>query len=211
MSKKRCEWAGDDPLYVAYHDSEWGVPVHDDRLLFELLILEGAQAGLSWITILRKRESYREAFDGFDPERVARYRKARVEKLLANPGIVRNRLKVESTVVNAKAFIAVQDEHGSFDRFIWQFVGGEPKVNAWKSLAELPATTPESDAMSKELKRRGFKFVGSTICYAFMQAVGMVNDHVVGCFRYREISQGRARLRPCRPAPSPSSSRPESG
>ena len=187
MSKKRCEWAGDDPLYVAYHDTEWGVPVHDDRLLFELLILEGAQAGLSWITILRKRESYREAFDGFDPERVARYRKARVEKLLANPGIVRNRLKVESTVTNAKAFLAVQKEFGTFDRFIWQLVGGKPRKNAWKSLAELPATTPESDAMSKELKRRGFKFVGSTICYAFMQAVGMVNDHVVGCFRYRQV------------------------
>lgn len=184
---KRCAWAGDDPLYVDYHDQEWGVPVHDDRTLFEFLILEGAQAGLSWITILRKRENYRRAFDGFDPERVARYRPAKVEKLLADPGIVRNRLKVESAVTNARAFLAVREEFGSFDRFLWPFVGGEPKVNAWRSLAELPASTPESDALSKELKRRGFKFVGSTICYAFMQAVGMVNDHTVDCFRYRQV------------------------
>lgn len=184
---KRCTWAGDDPLYVEYHDREWGVPAHDDRTLFEFLILEGAQAGLSWITILKKRESYRQAFDGFDPERIARYRQARVEKLLGNAGIVRNRLKVASAVTNAKAFLAVQKEFGSFDHFIWRFVDGEPKINAWKSLAEVPASTPESDAMSKELKRRGFKFVGSTICYAYMQAVGMVNDHTVDCFRYRQL------------------------
>jgi len=184
---KRCAWCGDDPLYVAYHDEEWGVPVHDDQTLFEFLILEGAQAGLAWITILKKREGYREAFDGFDPARVARFRPARLEKLLRNPGIVRNRLKVESAVQNAKTFLAVQDEHGSFDAYAWSFVGGKPRVNAWKSLAELPAKTPESDALSKDLKRRGFKFVGSTICYAFMQAVGMVNDHVVGCFRYRQV------------------------
>jgi DNA-3-methyladenine glycosylase I len=182
--KTRCGWAGDDPLYVRYHDEEWGVPVHDDRTHFEFLILEGAQAGLSWITILRKRESYREAFDGFDPERVARFRKPRIEKLLQNPGIVRNRLKVESAVTNAKAFLAVAEEHGSFDAFLWPFVGGKPKKNAWKSLADIPARTPESDALSKELKRRGFKFVGSTICYAHMQAVGLVNDHLVDCFRY---------------------------
>ncbi len=181
----RCSWAGDDPLYVAYHDDEWGVPVHDDRTLFEFLILEGAQAGLSWITILKKRENYREAFDGFDPRRIARYRAARIEKLLGNAGIVRNKLKVRRAVTNAKAFLAVEKEFGSFDRFIWQFVDGQPKVNAWKSMAEVPASTPESDAMSKELKRRGFKFVGSTICYAYMQAVGMVNDHTVDCFRYR--------------------------
>ena len=180
----RCTWAGDDPLYVAYHDEEWGVPVHDDQTLFEFLLLEGAQAGLSWITILKKRENYRRAFDGFDPERVARYRPAKLEKLLDNPGIVRNRLKVHSAVTNARAFLEVREEFGSFDRFLWDFVDGEPKVNAWKSLAEVPASTPESDALSKELKRRGFKFVGSTICYALMQAVGMVNDHTVGCFRY---------------------------
>ncbi|HEX9735428.1 MAG TPA: DNA-3-methyladenine glycosylase I [Thermoanaerobaculia bacterium] len=187
-AKERCGWAGEDPLYVAYHDEEWGVPVHDDRRHFEFLILEGAQAGLSWITILRKREGYRKAFAGFDPERVARFRPARVEKLLQDPSIVRNRLKVESAVNNARAFLALQEELGSFDRFIWQFVDGKPRRNAWKSLAELPASTPESDAMSKELKRRGFKFVGSTICYAHMQAVGLVNDHLVDCFRYRQVS-----------------------
>ena len=187
---KRCAWAGDDPLYVAYHDEEWGVPVHDDRTLFEFLILEGAQAGLSWITILKKRENYRQAFDGFDPVRVSRYREARVQKLLGNAGIVRNQLKIRSAVTNAKAFLAAQKEFGSFDAFIWQFVGGQPKVNAWKSMQEVPAKTPESDAMSKELKRRGFKFVGSTICYAFMQAVGMVDDHTVDCFRYRQGQNG---------------------
>ncbi len=183
----RCSWAGDDPLYVAYHDHEWGVPVHDDRTLFEFLILEGAQAGLSWITILKKRENYREAFDGFDPRRIACYREARIQKLLGNAAIVRNKLKVRSAVTNAKAFLEVEKEFGSFDRFIWQFVGGQPRENAWKSMSEVPASTPESDAMSKELKRRGFKFVGSTICYAYMQAVGMVNDHTVDCFRYREM------------------------
>ena len=187
MSPERCEWAGSDPLYLEYHDEEWGVPLHDDRLLFEFLLLEGAQAGLSWITILKKRESYRQAFDDFDPERIACYRPPRLEKLMANPGIVRNRLKIASTVTNAKAFLEVRDELGSFDSFIWQFVDGETKRNAWKTLKEVPATTPESDAMSKELKRRGFKFVGSTICYAFMQATGMVNDHVVDCCRYREV------------------------
>lgn len=184
QTPKRCGWCGDDPLYVKYHDEEWGVPVHDDRMHFEFVILEGAQAGLSWITILRKRENYREAFEGFDPERVARFRKPRIEKLLQNPGIVRNRLKVESTVTNAKAFLAIQDEIGSFDEYIWRFIGGQPRGNAWKSLAEVPASTPESDAMSKDLKRRGFRFVGSTICYAYMQAAGMVNDHVTDCFRY---------------------------
>ena len=159
--------------------------MHDDRTLFEFLILEGAQAGLSWITILKKRENYREAFDGFDPVRIARYREARIQKLMGNAGIVRNQLKIRSAVTNAKAFLAVQKEFGSFDRFIWEFIGGRPRVNAWKSMAEVPATTPESDAMSKELKRRGFKFIGSTICYAFMQATGMVNDHTTDCFRYR--------------------------
>ncbi len=184
---KRCAWAGDDPLYLDYHDREWGVPVHDDRQLFEFLILEGAQAGLAWITILRKRENYRHAFDGFDPERIARYDDLKVRQLLADPGIVRNRLKVASAIGNAQAFLELQEERGSFDRFLWEFVGGEPIRNAWQSLSELPATTAESDALSKELKRRGFRFVGPTICYAFMQAVGMVNDHTVDCFRYREI------------------------
>ena len=185
--RTRCEWAGDDPLYRQYHDREWGVPEHDDRALFELLILEGAQAGLSWITILRKRESYRRAFDGFDPERVARYGEEKVRALLADPGIVRNRLKIRSAVSNARAFLAIREERGSFDRFLWEFVGGEPIRNAWRSLSEVPATTAESDALSRELKRRGFKFVGSTICYAFMQAAGLVNDHTVDCFRYREV------------------------
>jgi DNA-3-methyladenine glycosylase I len=183
----RCAWAGEDPLSVAYHDREWGVPVHDDRKLFEFLILEGAQAGLSWSTILKKRESYRRAFDGFDPRRVARYRAAKVRALLADPGIVRNRLKIQGAIQNARAFLAVQQEFGSFDRFIWQFAGGRPKRNARRSPREVPARTPESDAMSVALKRRGFTFVGSTICYAFMQAVGMVNDHTRDCFRHREL------------------------
>lgn len=181
---RRCAWAGEDPLYIAYHDEEWGVPVHDDRTLFEFLILEGAQAGLSWITILKKRENYRQAFDGFDPEKVARYDDARIQELLGNAGIVRNRLKIGSAVSNAQAFLETREEFGSFDDYIWRFTGGEPKINAWRTMAEVPATTPESDLMSKELKRRGFRFVGSTICYAFMQAVGMVNDHVTDCFRY---------------------------
>ena len=185
---KRCSWAGEDPLYVAYHDDEWGVPVHDDRTLFEFLILEGAQAGLSWITILKKRENYRLAFDGFDPKRIARYREARIAKLLDNPGIVRNKLKVNSAVTNARAFLAVQKEFGSFDELIWRFVDGQPKINSFETMSEVPASTPESDAMSKELKRRGFKFVGTTICYAYMQAVGMVNDHVTDCFRYPDLT-----------------------
>jgi DNA-3-methyladenine glycosylase I len=188
MAMVRCAWAGTDPLYITYHDEEWGVPAHDDRHLFEMLMLEGAQAGLSWITILRKREAYRQAFDGFDPRKVARYRPTRIERLLANPGIVRNRLKIEGAVRNARAFAAVQQEFGSFDAYIWQFVGGRPKQNAPRSLKEVPATTAESDAMSRDLRRRGFTFVGSTICYAFMQAIGMVNDHVIDCFRQRDLA-----------------------
>jgi DNA-3-methyladenine glycosylase I len=184
----RCRWAG-TALSIPYHDTEWGVPLHDDRGLFEFLILEGAQAGLSWETILRKREHYREVFDDFDATRVARYTARKVEKLLADPGIIRNRLKVESAVSNARAFLDVQREHGSFDAYIWRFVGGTPRVNAWKALGSVPATTPESDAMSKDLKKRGFRFVGSTICYAFMQATGMVNDHAVNCFRYRQVGE----------------------
>ncbi len=184
----RCEWAGDDPLYQAYHDQEWGVPSHDDRLLFEFLILEGAQAGLSWITILRKRENYRAAFDNFDPHKVARYTERRLKKLLNNPGIVRNRLKISAAVRNARAFLAVQEEFGSFDAYLWRFVDGKPKQNCWRSLKEIPARTPESDALSKDLKRRGFTFTGSTICYAFMQATGLVNDHVVVCFRHAEVA-----------------------
>ncbi|HWX19730.1 MAG TPA: DNA-3-methyladenine glycosylase I [Candidatus Binatia bacterium] len=182
-SVTRCAWANGD-LYIAYHDHEWGRPVHDDRLLFEFLILEGAQAGLSWITILKKRENYRRAFDNFDPRRVARYDARKIQKLLADPGIVRNRLKLESAVRNAKAVLNVQKEFGSLSKYLWQFVGGQPIRNRWKSLKEIPARTPESDAMSKDLKKRGFNFVGSTICYAFMQAVGMVNDHTTDCFRY---------------------------
>jgi DNA-3-methyladenine glycosylase I len=184
MTKTRCEWCGTDSDYVAYHDDEWGYPVHDDQKLFEMLCLEGAQAGLSWITILRKRENYRAAFDNFEAAKIARYSEAKLEKLMQNPGVVRNRLKIYGTVKNAKAFLAAQKEFGSFDKYIWQFVGGKPKLNAWHSLKEVPAKTPESDAMSKDLKKRGFTFVGSTICYAFMQAVGMVNDHTVECFRY---------------------------
>jgi len=184
---KRCEWAGTEPLYVAYHDEEWGVPAHNDRKLFEMLILEGAQAGLSWSTILNKRQNYRRAFENFEPEIVAGYDDAKVEVLLAHPGIVRNRLKVESAVRNARAFLDVQAEFGTFDAYIWGFVNGTPIVNAWKALGEIPAKTPESEAMSKDLKKRGFNFVGPTICYAYMQSVGMVNDHVVDCFRYAEL------------------------
>ena len=187
---ERCEWVPEaEPLYVAYHDDEWGVPEHDDRRLFELLTLEGAQAGLAWITILRKREGYRRAFASFDPAAVAAFDDARVEELLQDPGIVRNRLKVESTVANARAVLGVQEELGSLDAYLWQFVGGEPRVNGWRTLAELPAETAESKAMSKDLKRRGFRFVGPTVCYAFMQAAGLVNDHVVGCFRYAELAE----------------------
>ena len=184
---KRCAWAGSDPLYVTYHDEEWGVPAHDDRHLFEMLILEGAQAGLSWITILRKREAYRKAFAGFDPAKVAKFDARKIERLMQDEGIVRNRLKIEGAVRNARAFLDVRREFGSFDRYIWQFSGGVPKQNARKSMKDVPPTTPESDAMSKDLKKRGFTFVGSTICYAFMQATGMVNDHTVDCFRYRQL------------------------
>ncbi len=185
----RCSWCGDDPLYVAYHDREWGVPVADDRTLFEFLILEGAQAGLSWSTILKKREGYRRAFDGFEPEKVARYSARDVESLLSDPGIVRNRLKVESAITNARAFLKVQGEWGSFARYIWNFVDGCPIQNAWRTLADLPATTPSAEEISKDLKRRGFRFVGPTIVYAHMQATGMVNDHVVGCFRHSEVAK----------------------
>ena len=184
----RCAWAREEPN-TTYHDTEWGVPVHDDRLLFEFLILEGAQAGLSWTTILRKRENYRKAFDNFDPKKVARYGEKKVAALLANEGIVRNRLKIAAATSNAQAFLKVQKEFGTFDTFVWQFVGNKPKQNCWKTSAELPARTAESDAMSKELIRRGFRFVGSTICYAFMQAVGMVNDHAAVCFRRAEVSR----------------------
>jgi DNA-3-methyladenine glycosylase I len=189
---RRCDWAGSDPLYLEYHDREWGLPLHDDRRLFEMLVLEGAQAGLSWITILRKRTAYRRAFDRFDPRKVARYDARKIRSLLADPGIVRNRLKVESAVKNARAFLEVCDEYGSFDAYIWQFVGGRPRRNSWRSMKEIPARTEESDAMSKELRKRGFTFVGSTICYAFMQATGMVNDHLVDCFRYRAWVSPRA-------------------
>ena len=185
---KRCAWAGTDSLYAAYHDTEWGVPVHDDQRLFEFLILEGAQAGLSWITILRKRDNYRAAFDDFDAEKIARYSAKKIERLLQDPGIVRNRLKVAATVTNAQAFLKVQEKFGSFDRYLWQFVDGAPLQNFWKTHQQVPATTPQSDALSKDLKKRGFKFVGSTICYAFMQACGMANDHTVDCFRHRELS-----------------------
>ena len=183
----RCAWPG-NPLAIRYHDKEWGVPQHDDRVLFEFLILEGAQAGLSWDTILNKRENYRRAFDGFDPRRVALYDRKKLASLLRDAGIVRNRLKIAAAVKNAKALLQVQEEFGSFDTYIWQFVGGKPKVNKWRSLQQLPARTPESDAMSKDLRKRGFSFVGSTICYAFMQAVGMVNDHARDCFRYKQLS-----------------------
>ena len=183
---RRCFWAKSDIL-IAYHDKEWGVPLHDDRALFEFLVLEGAQAGLSWETVLRKRENYRRAFDGFDAAKVARYDARKIKRLLGDAGIIRNRLKIEAAIKNARAFLAVQKEFGSFDRFIWQFTGGKPKQNRFRAPKDVPASTPESDAMSRELKRRGFTFVGSTICYAHMQATGMVNDHLVGCFRRDEI------------------------
>jgi DNA-3-methyladenine glycosylase I len=187
-TQTRCEWGQAAPRYMAYHDDEWGVPVHDDHRLFEMLILEGAQAGLNWRTILDKRQNYRVAFDNFDPALVAAYDEAKIAALLANPGIVRNRLKVRAAVRNAKVFLAIQQEFGSFDAYVWRFVGGQPRKNARQSMSELPARTAESDALSKDLQKRGFTFAGSTICYAFMQAVGMVNDHVVGCFRYVEVS-----------------------
>ncbi len=188
-SLTRCSWCGEDPLYVRYHDEEWGVPVHDERALFEFLILEGAQAGLSWITVLRKRHHYREALDEFDPARIARYTDCKLETLLVNPGLIRNRLKIASTRTNARAFLAVQDSHGSFDRYVWQFVDGKPRRNAWPSMSVVPAKTTESDVLSKDLAKRGFKFVGSTIMYAYMQAVGMVNDHTTNCFRHARCSK----------------------
>jgi DNA-3-methyladenine glycosylase I len=181
----RCDWAGTDPTYIEYHDKEWGVPLHQDMRLFEMLLLEGAQAGLSWITILRKRPAYSKAFDGFDPTKVAKYGQAKVKRLLANEGIVRNRAKIAAAIDNAKAFLQVQKEFGSFDAYIWQFVGGKPVVNKRKAMRDIPTETPESQAMSKDLKKRGFRFVGPTICYAFMQATGMVNDHLVGCVCYK--------------------------
>ncbi len=184
----RCEWAGDDPLYVAYHDEDWGVPIYDDdRLLFELLTLEGAQAGLSWITILRKRQNYKQAFDNFDVEKVARYDAAKIAELLNNPGIIRNKLKVNSTITNAQAYIKVQEEFGSFSAYIWDFVDGTPLQNTWPSLQEIPAFTPLSEKISKDLKKRGFKFVGSTIVYSHMQSAGMVNDHTTACFRHAQV------------------------
>jgi DNA-3-methyladenine glycosylase I len=192
MALKRCGWVREgDPLMAAYHDGEWGVPVHDDRKHYEFLVLEGAQAGLSWSTVLRKREAYRQAFSRFDPAKVARYDAKRILRLLRDPAIIRNRLKIESAVSNARAFLAAQKEFGSFDAYCWRFVDGRPKVNRWKSMRQIPATSPESDAFSKDLKSRGFRFVGSTIIYAHMQAVGMVNDHMVDCFRYREIYRTR--------------------
>lgn len=187
MSKTRCGWCGEDPLYIQYHDEEWGVPVHDDQRLFEFLILEGMQAGLSWITVLRKREHYRQVLDDFDAVKIAQYDEAKIASLLADPGIIRNRLKVHGAVQNAKAYLAVQKEFGTFDRYMWSFVGGKPIVNKLRDMKDYRSTSPESDAMSKDLKKRGFTFVGSTICYAHMQACGMVNDHVVGCFRYLEL------------------------
>jgi len=189
-SPVRCAWARTE-LGIAYHDAEWGVPVHDDRLLFEFLILEGAQAGLSWETILQKRARYQKVFEGFNPVPVSRFTSRRVARLLGDPGIVRNRLKVESAISNARAFLNVAEEFGSFDAYAWRFVGGRPKVNRWRSIKQVPAKTTESDALSKDLARRGFRFVGSTICYAFMQAVGMVNDHTIDCFRYRTLSRRR--------------------
>jgi DNA-3-methyladenine glycosylase I len=193
-TRVRCPWAQGEE-YVAYHDREWGVPIHDDRLLFEFLILEGAQAGLSWITILKKRANYRDAFDGFDPALIARYGKRKQESLLANAGIVRNRLKIAATIDNARAYLTILDEFDSFDAFLWQFVEGQPRQNAWQTMKAVPAETAESHAMSKELKRRGFRFVGSTICYAFMQATGMVNDHLVDCFRHGELQTKRKKRR----------------
>ena len=186
--RSRCDWCGSDPLYVAYHDDEWGVPVHDDRTWFEFLLLEGAQAGLAWITILRKREAYRRAYDGFDPETIARYDERKVAELLADAGIVRNRLKVAASVTNAQAFLRVRDELGSFDAYMWGFVDGRPIQNRWRTMTELPAVTPLAETISKDLKRRGFRFVGPTIVYAHMQATGMVNDHLVGCFRHAEVA-----------------------
>ncbi len=186
---KRCDWANSNPLEIKYHDEEWGVPVHDDRLLFELLILEGAQAGLSWSTILQKRQGYLKVFNNFDARKMARYSDAKKEKLLQDPGIVRNKLKVNAAVENAKCFLTIQKEYGSFDAYIWSFVGGKPIQNRWKKMSDVPVSTPEAEAMSRDLKKKGFKFVGPTICYAYMQAVGMVNDHLVSCFRYLDVKE----------------------
>lgn len=186
--ENRCEWAGNDPLYQNYHDLEWGVPTHDDQKLFEMLTLEGAQAGLSWITILRKRENYREAFDNFDPNKISLYNENKFQELMNNAGIVRNKLKIRSAISNAKLFLDIQKEYGSFDKFIWGFVNQEPIKNSWKKISEIPAQTPESEVLSKNLKKRGFKFVGPTICYALMQSIGMVNDHTTNCFRWRIIN-----------------------
>jgi DNA-3-methyladenine glycosylase I len=189
--QKRCSWVNvDNALLLEYHDREWGVPSHDDRKHFEFLVLEAAQAGLNWSIVLNKREGYRRAFSQFDPEKVARYTKAKIEKLVADPGIIRNRLKIESAVTNAHALLKVQEEFGSFDTYAWRFVGGKPRQNSWKTLRQVPPTTPESDALSRDLKQRGFKFVGPTVIYAHMQAVGMVNDHLIDCFRYRTIKRG---------------------
>ncbi len=187
--RKQCEWVSEDPLLQNYHDREWGVPEHNDQKLFELLILEGSQAGLSWLTILRKRDNYRKAFDNFDARKIAKYDERKIKELLSNEGIIRNRRKIEATIQNARAFLTIQKEFGSFDAYIWQFVGGKPKKNVWERIEEVPSSTPESDIMSRDLRKKGFKFVGSTICYAFMQAVGMVNDHTVDCFRYNEVSK----------------------
>lgn len=187
---RRCEWSGTDPEMVAYHDTEWGVPVHDDAVHFEFLVLEGAQAGLSWSTILKRRGGYRKAFAGFDAAKVARFTPAKVDKLLTDPGIIRNRAKVDATVRNARGFLAVQEEFGSFDNYIWGFVGGRPIVNRWRRIGQVPPNSPESEALSKDLKRRGFGFVGPTVCYAHLQAAGLVNDHLVGCFRYQELTAG---------------------
>jgi DNA-3-methyladenine glycosylase I len=191
MEKKRCPWPATDPLYVDYHDREWGTPVHDEKKHFEFLVLETMQAGLSWHIILKKRENFRKAFDGFDPSRVARYTERKIRSLLSDPGIVRNRLKIRAAVENARRFLEVQEEFGSFDAYLWGFVGGRPVVNRWKRLGQLPASTPLSDRVSKDLKARGFKFVGTTVVYAHLQAVGLVNDHLTGCFRYRELTRGR--------------------
>lgn len=187
--KTRCGWSTSDPIYIQYHDEEWGVPVHDDTKLFEFLILDAFQAGLSWLTILKKRDNFRKAFDNFDAVKISKYTQKKIDKLLNDEGIIRNKLKVAAAVTNAKAFLAIQKEFGLFDKYIWQFTGGKTKVNTWHTLKEIPPRTDESDAMSKDLKKRGFKFVGSTICYAFMQAAGMVNDHVVDCFRYKSLSK----------------------
>jgi DNA-3-methyladenine glycosylase I len=188
----RCPWSGTDPLYVEYHDREWGVPVHHDPKLFEFLVLEGMQAGLSWLTILRKRENFRRAFAGFDAEKIASFDARKVRQLMADPGIIRNKLKILATISNAKAYLAVRKELGSFDKYLWQFVGGRPKINRRRAIGQVPARTAQSDAMSEDLKKRGFKFVGSTICYAHMQATGMVNDHVTSCFRYRDLAGGES-------------------